>query len=258
MVRYGSQHRRLRMALLPFSVGSPCTRCGKPIAAGEPIDLDHTDDGTAYAGWAHAHCNRRSGGIKGNRARRPPDRRINMKDPSALGIDIASDRGHTSAVFAAQVDGVVLIDLNYIDGSDVAHVIANLIAARPGLVATVIDPRSPATTLLDPLRTVHRVTVTEPAARDVALAHGLFLDELGAGRLRYVEHEALSAAVQHAVARPLAGAEALERRRVDVDASPMTAAELAVWALLRRPATTTRVFNLADFLPDDDEEVNTS
>lgn len=50
-----------------------------------------------------------------------------------------------------------------------------------------------------------------------------------------VEHEALSTAVQHAIARPLAGAEALERRRTTVDASPMTAAELAVWALLRRP-----------------------
>ena len=161
-----------------------------------------------------------------------------MTDPCAIGIDIAHDREHTSAVIASQIDdGRVLIELTYIDGADVAHVIADLIAGRPGLVATVIDPQSPATTLLAPLRDVHAVTVTEPTARDVALAHGLFLDELKAGRIRYVDHEALSAAVQHAMARPLAGAEALERRRVDVDASPMTAAELAVWALLRRPAT---------------------
>jgi hypothetical protein len=81
------------------------------------------------------------------------------------------------------------------------------------------------------------------------------LDELRAGRLGYVEHEALTTAVQHAMARPLAGAEALERRRVDVDASPMTAAELAVWALVRpaRHEHSSGVFvNLADLLDDDD------
>jgi hypothetical protein len=176
-----------------------------------------------------------------------------MTAPCALGIDIGHDREHTSVVFATSIDGDrTLIELTYIDGADVAHVVANLIAGRPGLVATVIDPQSPATTLLEPLRNVYGVTVTEPASRDVALAHGLFLDELKAQRLRYVDHEALSAAVQHAMARPLAGAEALERRRVDVDASPMTAAELAVWALLRRPAAREpKVHNLADFLDDD-------
>jgi hypothetical protein len=232
---YGAHHRRLRAALLPYAPGSPCTRCGRPIALGDRIDLDHTDDGTAYAGWAHASCNRRAGAIKGNRARRTPDRRTMNEQPCALGIDIANDREHTSAVFATRVDdAVALVELTYIDGSDVAHVIAGLAATRPGLIATVVDPQSPATTLLEPLRKIHRITVTEPSARDVALAHALFLDELKAGRLRYVEHDALTTAAQHAMARPLAGAEALERRRVDVDASPMTAAQLAVWGLLRR------------------------
>jgi hypothetical protein len=251
---YGPAHRRLRAAMLPFAPGSICTRCRRPIEAGQAVDLDHTDDGTAYAGWAHASCNRRAGAIKGNRARKPR-RSIPMTNPCAIGVDIANDRGHTSAVIATAVDGGrALIELHYLDGSDTARAVADLCAARPGLSGTVLDPQSPAATLLAPLKALG-VKVTEPTSRDVALAHGLFLDELRAGRLRYVEHEALTTAVQHAMARPLAGAEALERRRVDVDASPMTAAELAVLALVRpaRHEHSSGVFvNLADLLDDDD------
>lgn len=165
-----------------------------------------------------------------------------MDAKCALGIDIAHDRSHTSAVFATEVDeGRVLIELEYLEGSDTVQALAALARRRPGLVATVIDPRSPATTLLEPLAAL-QVAVVEVSARDVALGHGLFLDELRAGRLRYVEHEALTAAAQFAVARPLAGAQALERQRVEVDASPMTAAELAVWALLRRQPATEPIF----------------
>jgi hypothetical protein len=235
--KYGAAHRAHRAAWLPFALGSPCARCGRPIEPGESVDLDHAEGG-GYLGFAHSTCNRRAGAIKGNRVRRLKNRRISMTATCALGVDIAHDRSHTSAVFAFQLDdGLVLVDLEYIDGSDTAHVIANIARQRPNLVATVLDPQSPATTLLEPLRALN-VTVTEPTSRDVALAHGLTLDELRAGRLRYVEHEALTAAAQHAVARPLAGAQALERRRVEVDASPLTACELAVWALLRPPPKT--------------------
>jgi hypothetical protein len=236
--RYGPAHRALRAALLPFASGSPCTRCGNPIELGQPVDLDHADDGVRYLGWAHRSCNRRAGAIKGNRMRgQTKQGRISMTAKCALGVDIAHDRSHTSVVFATTVDdGRVLIELEYLDGSDTAEQVASLARGRPNLSGTVIDPRSPATTLLDPLRKLG-VRAVEVNTREVALAHGLFLDELRAGRLRYVEHEALTAAAQFAIARPLAGAQALERQRVEVDASPMTAAELAVWALLRRAKT---------------------
>ena len=95
----------------------------------------------------------------------------------------------------------------------------------------VVDPRSPAATLIAPLASVG-VTVVEPSSHDVAVAHGQLVDELRAGRLRYAGHPALDAAAQHALTRPLAGGEAVERRRVDVDASPFIAAELAVWGLV--------------------------
>ena len=80
-------------------------------------------------------------------------------------------------------------------------------------------------------------TLGELHARALAIAHGAFIDELRAGRLKYRPHPALTAAVQHANTRPLAGAEALERRRVEADAGPLEAAELAAWLLTsqRRP-----------------------
>jgi uncharacterized protein YciI len=98
-------------------------------------------------------------------------------------------------------------------------------------LAVMIDPRSPALTLIDPLKALD-VDVTEASTHVVAAAHGDFLDELRAGRLSIGRHPALDAAAKYAMSRQLAGAEALERRKPAVDASPIVAAELATWAVL--------------------------
>lgn len=66
---YGHAHKRARAALLPTAIGSPCTRCGVALTETDDIHLDHTDDRSAYAGFAHASCNQSAGAIKGNRAR---------------------------------------------------------------------------------------------------------------------------------------------------------------------------------------------
>jgi hypothetical protein len=50
--------------------------------------------------------------------------------------------------------------------------------------SVVIDPHSPGATLIKPL-TDAEVHVTQPSTRDIAVAHGLILDELAAGRLRH-------------------------------------------------------------------------
>jgi hypothetical protein len=62
---YGWQHQKLRRALLQNAVGSLCVRCGKPIAAGDLVELDHKDGGAwnEYKGLAHRHCNRRAGAL---------------------------------------------------------------------------------------------------------------------------------------------------------------------------------------------------
>lgn len=237
MSRYGGLHQALRKRMLPLAVGSACTRCGRVIAPGEAIDLDHADGrDDAWTGWAHASCNRRAGQLRGQELRRERQRTAMIREQwteQAIGVEISNDRLHTSIVAAGRsADGSVAFEMvGYLDGTHQASSIAAAVAERR-TAATVVDPRSPAATLIAPLATAG-VKVVEPSAHDVAVAHGQLVDELRAGRLRFAGHPALDAAAQHALARPLAGGEAVERRKVDVDTSPLIAAELAVWGLLR-------------------------
>jgi hypothetical protein len=105
------------------------------------------------------------------------------------------------------------------------------LAEKHDPVAVVVDPRSQAGTLLRPLSEAG-VLVTEPSTQDVVVAHGGFLDVVNDGRLAHLDQPPLTAAVRSAQQRPLAGAQAWERR-VQVDQSPLVAATLACWAFLR-------------------------
>jgi len=99
-------------------------------------------------------------------------------------------------------------------------------------VDTALDPRSQSATLCKKLAE-RGVPVRRLGPEDVAVAHGEFMDLVGSGRLKHFEQPELTAAVRAAQARPLAGALALERRKVGVDQSPLTASEFAVWVLQR-------------------------
>lgn len=232
MSRYGRRHRAIRRALLAGAIGKPCVRCGQPIDAGQGVDLDHADDGRNYRGLAHATCNRRAGQERGEalkRARRHP---IMKLENVAIGVEISVDRMHTSIAAAAQTDAAVTVALvDYLDGSDTAAKVAEIAGRAVGLIGVVIDPRSPAATLIGPLESLG-VVVTQVNTHQVTVAHGRFVDELRAGRLKIADHPQLDAAAQHALTRPLAGAEALERRKPLVDTSPLAAAELALWMVL--------------------------
>jgi hypothetical protein len=75
---YGYDHQKLRAALLPYAYGKPCHHCGELMLTGQDLDLDHTDDRTAYRGMAHATCNRKVGSAKAHaRHEREPD----VEDP---------------------------------------------------------------------------------------------------------------------------------------------------------------------------------
>jgi hypothetical protein len=66
--RYNYQHKKARAAAAAqHEDDDPCCRCGQPLGPmGRWLHYDHTDDGTAYLGFAHAHCNLRAGAILGN------------------------------------------------------------------------------------------------------------------------------------------------------------------------------------------------
>jgi hypothetical protein len=147
--------------------------------------------------------------------------------------EISEDRKHASIVAAGrEKDGPrIVVDLVWYDHPrDAVAKLADL-GVKHDPVATVVDPRSQAGTLLRPLAEAG-VFVTQPATADVAVAHGEFLDAVNDGRLAHLNQPPLTAAVQAAQQRPLAGAQAWERR-MQVDQSPLVAATLACWAFLR-------------------------
>jgi hypothetical protein len=230
------QHQAIRDAQLPYAYGRPCTRCGRLMLPGQLLDLDHTDDGASYLGFAHARCNRIAGGRLGNTRRRTRSERIQiMLKDVVLGVDIAEDRSHTSIVAAGRLDdGSVLISLlHYLDGTDAVPRVTAEQAART-VLAVILDPHSPGATLIAPLKAAG-IKVTELSTSDVAVAHGEFLDELAAGRIRHAGQPILDAAVRHGTQRTLGGASAWQRRGAVVDVSPALAAEWAVWGLLHAP-----------------------
>lgn len=152
-----------------------------------------------------------------------------------LSAAISEDRRHSSIAAAGRVDDVVLVQLlSYLDGTSrtVEAITAHL--EEHEAAAVVVDPRSPGATLIKPLQDAG-VIVTLPTTSDVVIAHGLFLDELTAGRLRKVSHAALDSAARHGTARPLSGAQAWQQHGQVVDVAPLSAATLAVWGVLSRP-----------------------
>ena len=151
----------------------------------------------------------------------------------AFGAEISQDRKHCAIVAAGRESGGsrVLVDLVWYEHPRGAVAKLAELGGKHDPVATVVDPRSQAGTLLRPLADAG-VFVTEPATADVAVAHGEFLDLVNDGRMAHLDQPPLTAAVRAAQQRPLAGAQAWERR-MQVDQSPLVAATLACWAFLR-------------------------
>jgi hypothetical protein len=232
--KYGGEHQALRRAAKPFAYGQPCVRCGQPMRPGQPIDLDHADDGAGWLGFAHSHCNRSAGGRVGRARQLAARRTTTVFDEMALGIEISQDRSHTAIVAAGALeDGDTLaVDLlHYLPGT--VGVVAAVVAVA-GPVAVVIDPHSPSATLVQPLADAG-VTVATPSSGDVAVAYGTFLDELAAGRLRHTGRAELTEAVRAAGTRPMGGAATWQRRGTEADVSPLVAASLALWGWQHRP-----------------------
>lgn len=151
----------------------------------------------------------------------------------AFAAEISEDRRHCAIVAAGrEVDGVrLVVDLVWYDHPRGAVARLSELWAGHDPVAVVIDARSQAGTLLKPLAEAG-ITVTSPATADVAVAHGEFLDLVNDGQMAHLDQAPLTAAVRAGQQRPLAGAQAWERK-VLVDQSPLVAATLACWAFRR-------------------------
>lgn len=235
--KYSGEHQAIRRAMAPYVPGTPCTRCRRIILPGQPWHLDHNDDGVGYRGPSHRWCNESAGGRLGQARQRAREERVRrMTTECVLGIEISEDRRHTAIVAASRIDQkTVLVDLvAYLDGPEAVPEVLRLRTDRT-VWAICVDPHSAAATLIRPLADAG-VEVTQLSTSDVVVAHGLFLDALTAGNLRHSGAPQLDAAVRHAMQRPMGGALAWQRRGLQVDPSPLTAATWAVWGLLGRPA----------------------
>lgn len=156
-----------------------------------------------------------------------------MSGEVAFAAEISQDRKLCSIVAAGrEKDGTrVVIDLLWYDHPRGAVKRLDALYVKHDPVAVVVDPRSQAGTLVRPLAEAG-VLVKEPSTAEVAAAHGTFLDLVNDGQLAHLDQPPLTAAVRAAQQRPLAGAQAWERR-VQVDQSPLVAATLACWFFLR-------------------------
>jgi hypothetical protein len=151
----------------------------------------------------------------------------------AFGAEISEDRKHAAIVGCGRGDsGRIVIDLVWYEHprGAAARLAALYMKFEP--VEVVVDGKSQAGTLLKPLAEAG-ILVTRPSPEDVAVAHGEFLDLVNEqDALEHLDQPPLTAAVRSAQQRPLAGAQAWERR-VAVDQSPLVAATLACWAFRR-------------------------
>lgn len=233
--RYAGPHQTVRKHTKQAAYGSPCCRCGRPMLEGQELDLDHTDDGAGYRGWAHATCNRSAGGRLGATRRVANQRRRRVLPTTiAIGLQISEARDKTAIAAAGRLDGglVGVALLAYLDGPTAG--VAEVLALRRGhtVVAVALDPRSQAATLIEPL-TLAGITVTQLTATDLVVGNGEFIDRVAARTLRVAPHPALDAAARFVSQRPLGGASVWERRGNPIDVAPIDAATAAVWALTR-------------------------
>ena len=150
-----------------------------------------------------------------------------------FGAEISEDRSLCAVAKAwREANGRIAVKVVWRGAPVLAPDVMDALYMSDDPVDTAVDPRSQSATLCAKLAE-RGVPVRRLGPEDVAVAHGEFMDLVASGRLKHFEQPELTAAVRGAQARPLAGAQALERRRVGVDQSPFTASEFAVWALQR-------------------------
>jgi hypothetical protein len=147
------------------------------------------------------------------------------------GVEISADRRCTWVALAGVSKLTRRVNLELaepLEGTGVTGALAAM-WERFGLEWFALDPRSPSSTLVEPLQ-AEAMPLKLADTIGVATAHGRFADLLHADRLRLRGHAALDEAMRTAEARRLAGSTAIDRYAA-AEMAPLMAAELAVWGL---------------------------
>ena len=147
--------------------------------------------------------------------------------PVAYAVDVAPD-GKWGSVAVSDGETVIVTDNK--PGTDwIVDALVDLTAAVKGPV--FLDPRSDTNALLLPLAAAG-IDAVEVKSSEHAEACGGLLAAVLSGKLIHARHSALDAAVRGATRRPYGDAWAWNRRKSDVDISPLVAVTLARWGAL--------------------------
>jgi hypothetical protein len=149
------------------------------------------------------------------------------------GVEVAASRRATWVALCGVSKRTGQVHVHVGDPLDGTDVTGQLVALweQHDLDGFALDPRSPSSTLVEPMQAEGMVLRLADAI-GVATGHGRFRDLLYADRLRITGHPAVDEAVQAAEGRRLAGSEAVERYADGAaEMAPLLAAELAVWML---------------------------
>jgi phage terminase large subunit-like protein len=159
--------------------------------------------------------------------------------PVAFGVDVAPGRTHTT-IAAAGRGQAGLMHVEVIDHRPgTAWVVDRVVelVARYHPVALALDPAHEAGSLIASLEAAG-VEVTTMSAREVAQAHGQFMELMCDSKmLRHRDDGDLNDAVAGAAQRDLSGAKAWDRRSTSTVLSPLVAATAAVWAYTKHAPT---------------------
>jgi hypothetical protein len=151
----------------------------------------------------------------------------------ALAVDVTPDRARSSiAAVGFRADGLEHGELvDHFDGT--ADVVARVVelVGRWSPVAVVVDPAGPAGALLPDLAAAG-VEVRCVSAREAGQACGGLFDAVVEGRFRHLGDGVVDAAVFGARRRMLGDLWAWDRKKSDVDISPLVAITLARWGLV--------------------------
>lgn len=159
-----------------------------------------------------------------------------LAGPVALSVEMSEDRS-TSTVCAAGDDGGrpgVQVLASEVNGPWVVPLIVERCenAERPVSVV-VVDPRSPAGSLIEPLRDAG-VDVVECPTADLVKATGSVLDALRDEQVSFRSHPALEASVATARLRRYGEAHLFDRR-YGTDPSVVIGSVLALWGAAQAP-----------------------
>jgi hypothetical protein len=169
-------------------------------------------------------------------------------DPVALAVDVTPERSHASICVAGRCgDGVHVEVIDNRPGTAWVAPRLRELAERHGPRCVVIDPGSPAGSLItdvtdalkvDPDEEVGEdeeprllVPIVQMKTRDVVQATGQFYDAVAAARVSHLDQAPLSTALAGARKRELGEAWAWARKGVGVDITPLVGVTEARWGL---------------------------